>query len=67
MAHAHASDQASQIIGTSPPYFAEADWARLQEDDKRAGIAIVGLMAAIFTIGLFLYMGICFWVAGQVV
>jgi hypothetical protein len=30
-------------------------------DDKRAAAAIVGLMAGIFSIGLILYLGVCWW------
>ena len=35
--------------------FAEADWEHLQAEDRHAARAVVGLMAAIFTIGLCIY------------
>lgn len=40
-------------------YFSDSEWAALQADDVKAGKAVVGLMLAIFTIGLFLYLGVC--------
>jgi hypothetical protein len=36
--------------------FPEAEWQRLQNDDAKAGATVVTLMAAIFTIGLVLYL-----------
>jgi hypothetical protein len=38
--------------------FTDAEWAALQADDKKAGQAVIGLMVSIFTIGLFLYLGV---------
>jgi hypothetical protein len=38
-----------------PTYFTDQEWADFQKSDRAAGGAVVGLMAAIFTIGLLLY------------
>ena len=37
------------------PYFPASEWEQFQKDDKRAGGAVIVLMTAIFSIGLFLY------------
>jgi hypothetical protein len=38
--------------------FSDAQWQALQADDLKAGKAVIGLMAGIFTIGLVLYFGV---------
>jgi hypothetical protein len=37
------------------PHFSDAEWASFQADDKKAATAVVGLMGAIFSVGLVLY------------
>jgi hypothetical protein len=56
MTHAGSSSSLGQTIFT--PSAMEAFHA----DDKKAAAAIVGLMVGIFTLGLFLYLGVCYWV-----
>lgn len=41
------------------PHFSATEWDALQADDLRAAMAVVGLMTAIFSIGLILYLGVC--------
>ena len=43
----------------SPPFPPETVEA-FHTDDKRAAAAIVLLMCGIFTLGLFLYLGVCY-------
>jgi hypothetical protein len=38
--------------------FTDDDWNTLHSEDVRAGKAVVGLMVAIFSIGLLLYIGV---------
>jgi hypothetical protein len=40
--------------------FTDQEWQNFQKDDVVAGGMIVGLMTAIFTVGLFLYATIAF-------
>jgi hypothetical protein len=42
--------------------FSPAEIAEFQQDDRRAGGAIVILMAGIFTLGLIGYLGVCWWI-----
>ncbi|HLJ94747.1 MAG TPA: hypothetical protein VKU02_16285 [Gemmataceae bacterium] len=42
--------------------FTPAEVEAFQADDRSAATAIVGLMVGIFTIGLFGYLGVCYWV-----
>jgi hypothetical protein len=44
--------------------FADEEWQDLQAEDRHAGAAVVGLMASIFTIGLFIYSTVALIVAG---
>ena len=37
------------------PYFSSEDWEKFQSEDKQAAAMVVGLMGAIFSIGLVLY------------
>ena len=39
-------------------YFPAAEWEAFQMEDRHAGAAVVGLMIAIFSIGLLLYIGV---------
>lgn len=52
--HGHGSHGASV-----EKHFSDADWSALQADDLHAGKAVIGLMVSIFSIGLFLYLGVC--------
>jgi hypothetical protein len=40
------------------PYFSDAEWQALRQEDIHAGKAVVGLMVGIFTTGLLLYIGV---------
>jgi hypothetical protein len=42
--------------------FTPAEVAEFQQDDRRAGGAIVIMMAGIFALGLIGYLGICWWI-----
>jgi hypothetical protein len=53
------SGQSLPATHAGPPHFSDAEWQRLQGEDRLAGGTIVVLMGAIFTIGLFLYAGVC--------
>jgi len=55
----HAHDHGHAVKNPFP----EDQWQLFRKDDYKAGAAVVGLMAAIFTIGLFLYLFIALWVA----
>jgi hypothetical protein len=44
-------------------YFPAAEWQAMRAEDLQAAKHIVGLMAGIFIIGLFLYAGVAWWVA----
>ncbi|HXG08460.1 MAG TPA: hypothetical protein VNK04_01595 [Gemmataceae bacterium] len=57
MTHA-ASPGHEHAPAAGQPYFSAVEWEALQADDRKAGMAVVGLMMAIFTIGLFLYLGV---------
>jgi hypothetical protein len=37
-------------------HFPPDEWEQLQADDRHAGAVVLGLMTAIFTIGLILYI-----------
>jgi hypothetical protein len=39
----------------NPLYFSEAEWEQLQADDRHGAAVVLGLMTAIFSIGLVLY------------
>ncbi len=54
MTHAHHHDHSSPAPADGFP-FAEPEWEHLQAEDRHAARAVVGLMASIFTIGLFIY------------
>jgi ABC-type phosphate transport system permease subunit len=41
------------------PYFTAAEWENFKANDRLGGGIIVLLMGSIFTIGLFLYVGVC--------
>jgi hypothetical protein len=62
MTHAD-SPEHGQPATSGQPHFTDAEWAALQADDRKAGQAVIGLMLGIFTIGLFLYLGVCLVVA----
>jgi uncharacterized membrane protein len=55
-AHGH-SHGAAQAL-----HFPQAEWEQLQADDRHAAVAVLGLMTAIFSIGLVLYIGVLIWV-----
>lgn len=44
------------------PHFTDAEWSQLQADDLAAGSAVVALMLAIFTMGVFLYAAVAYTV-----
>jgi hypothetical protein len=48
-AHGHGHSPANAL------YFSEAEWQQLQADDRHGAAVVLGLMTAIFTIGLILY------------
>jgi hypothetical protein len=54
-AHTHESSTAA----ATRPHFSDEVWAHLQEEDRKAGALVIGLMTVIFTIGLVLYFTIC--------
>ncbi len=52
---AHAHHGAAHHASGRPSYFTEEEWADFQKSDRHAGGMVVGLMAAIFSVGLALY------------
>lgn len=42
------------------PYFSAAEWEQLQADDRHGATMVLGLMTAIFSIGLVLYLIVFF-------
>ncbi len=44
--------------------FAEAEWQHLQAEDLHAARAVVGLMASIFSTGVFIYILVALTVKG---
>ena len=42
------------------PYFPAAEWEQLQADDRHGAAVVLGLMTAIFSIGLVLYLIVLF-------
>jgi len=47
--------------GSAPPRpFSDAEWESLQTEDVHGAKMVVGLMSSIFTIGLLLYIGVCY-------
>ena len=54
MLHAGAHAEPSQ------PFFPAAEWEQLQADDRHGAAVVLGLMTAIFTIGLILYLVVLF-------
>jgi hypothetical protein len=44
----------------SQPFFPAAEWEQLQADDRHGAAVVLGLMTAIFTIGLILYLIVLF-------
>jgi hypothetical protein len=59
MTHASASHGPDQGAPAAAPFSPETV-ASFRKDDTRAAAAIVLLMCGIFTIGLFLYLGVCY-------
>jgi hypothetical protein len=60
--------------GTATPAAHAPDWQGLftpaeveafHQDDRKAAASIIVLMAGIFTLGLFGYIGVCMWVSGS--
>ncbi len=43
------------------PAFSEDEWNALQNEDKKAGRAIISIMVGIFTLAFLLYTYIAFW------
>jgi hypothetical protein len=63
MTHAHSSGlDAPQV--SARPFFSEVDWEKFRADDRQAAAMVIGLMTAIFSIGLVLYVTIFFIVLG---
>ena len=60
----HERPEATHPAAPASPISPPAEWDAFQIQDKRAAAIIVGLMASIFTTGLLLYLGVCYWVAG---
>ena len=56
MTHDSSSHTATPAAAPFPPEVV----ASFRKDDTRAAAAIVLLMCGIFTIGLFLYLGVCY-------
>ena len=44
----------------NPLYFSEVEWEQLQADDRHRAVVVLGLMTAIFAIGLILYTVVLF-------
>jgi hypothetical protein len=63
MTHDHHHSSPSPASGIP---FAEAEWQHLQAEDRHAARAVVGLMASIFTIGLFIYSLVALTVKGVI-
>jgi hypothetical protein len=61
MSHPHGS-AAHDAAANEQPYFPRAEWEALRASDASACRAIVVLLLSILTIGLFLYLGVAWWV-----
>ena len=59
MTHASSSDAPDHGAPAASPFSPETV-AGFRKDDSRAAAAIVLLMCGIFTVGLFLYLGVCY-------
>lgn len=46
----------------APDVFTDADWAGFRGDDLAAGKAVVMLMLGIFSMGVFIYSIVAYWV-----
>jgi len=44
----------------SPLHFAPDEWEQLQADDRHGAAVVIGLMTAIFGIGLIIYLVVLF-------
>jgi hypothetical protein len=66
MTHSHAHDHHSSPAPTGGIPFADAEWQHLQAEDRHAARAVVGLMASIFSIGLFIYILVALTVKGVI-
>jgi hypothetical protein len=53
----HDSHAVSQQSG-----FSASDVESFKTDDRSSATAVVALMVGIFTIGLALYLGVCYWI-----
>jgi hypothetical protein len=62
MNHPEHTDHNGHAPATTQPLFPEAEWEQMMHDDRHAGGAVLLLMTGIFTIGLFLYLGVAIWV-----
>lgn len=49
--------------GSSANPFTPAEWEQFHADDRHAAKLIIGLMGAIFSIGLVLYFSICMMIS----
>lgn len=50
----------SHAHGHTANPFSAAEWDKFQADDRHAAVLVIGLMGAIFTIGLVLYSFVLF-------
>jgi hypothetical protein len=66
MTHSHQHDHHSSPTPAGVFPFAEAEWQHLQAEDLHAARAVVGLMASIFSIGLFIYILVALTVKGVI-
>jgi hypothetical protein len=58
MSQSHATEQAH--AGTSP--FTQPEIDALHKDDGKTATIIVCLLTGIFSVGLCLYIGVCYWI-----
>jgi hypothetical protein len=61
MTESHSTSHSTTSGGQ--PYFADAEWETLRNDDRHAAKMVVGLMTSIFLIGVVLYLSVCWAVA----
>jgi hypothetical protein len=64
MTQSHHHDSSPPAASGIP--FAEEEWQHLQAEDRHAARAVVGLMASIFTTGLFIYTLVALTVKGVI-
>jgi hypothetical protein len=60
MSHGTATDHGQATGATSG--FSQAEVDAFHQDDGRSATAVVCLMSGIFTLGLILYLGVCYYI-----